>query len=41
MSLRRSRFQQVVDGGQIPLGYNAIDDRRPINFFTAGEIAKR
>lgn len=41
VSLRRSRFQQVADGGQIPLGYNAIDDGRPINFFTAGEIAKR
>lgn len=41
VSLRRSRFQQVADVGQIPLGYNAIDDGRPINFFTAGEIAKR
>lgn len=25
----------------MPLGYNAIDDGRPINFFTVGEIAKR
>lgn len=25
----------------MPPGYNAIDDGRPINFFTVGEIAKR
>lgn len=32
MGISRSMFQQVVDRGQIPLCYNALDDGRPINF---------
>ena len=32
VSFSRSMFQQVADGGQIPLGYSAVEDGRPINF---------